>query len=78
MQFKYRVEIIDIETREVKECWDYRTKQDISEECRIPMYIIDKLIKKTNDPTYTTKRNPHMVYKELMDSMRIEINRPKL
>jgi hypothetical protein len=78
MQYKYRVEILDIETCEVKECWDYRTKQDISETYKIPMYIIDKLIKKTNDSTYTTKRNPHMVYKELMNSMRIEINRPKL
>jgi hypothetical protein len=78
MQYKYRVEIIDIETGEVKECWDYRTKKDIAETYTIPMYIIDKLIKKTNDATFTTKREPHMVYKELMQSMRIEINRPKL
>lgn len=78
MQYKYRVEIIDNETGEIKESWDYRTKRDIAETYTIPIYIIDKLIKKTNDSTYTTKRDPHMVYKELMQSMRIEISKPKL
>lgn len=78
MQFKYRVEIFDIETGESKESWDYQTKRDIGETYSIPMYIIDKLIRKTNDSTFTTKRDSHMVYKDLMQSMRIEIIKPKL
>lgn len=77
MQYKYRVEILDNETGEVKESWDYRTKKDIAETYTIPMYIIDKLIKKTNDATFTTKRDSHMVYKDLMQSMKIEIIKPK-
>jgi hypothetical protein len=77
MQFKYRVEILDNETGEVKESWEYQTKRDIGETYTIPMYMVDKLIKKTNDPKFTTKRDSHMVYKELMQSMRIEIIRPK-
>jgi hypothetical protein len=78
MQYKYRVEIFDNETGESKECWDYKTKQGICDTYNIPMYIIDKLIKKTNDATFTTKRDSHMVYKELMKMMRIEIIKPKL
>lgn len=78
MQYKYRVEILDTETGIIKECWDYKTKKDISKSYEIPMYIIDKIIKKTNVPDFSTKRESHMVYKDLMQSMRIEINKPNL
>jgi len=54
MQFKYRVEILDTTTSEVLEAWMYKTKRDIAETYNIPMYIIDKIIKKTNDSTFTT------------------------
>lgn len=77
MQYKYRVDIFDTESGELKESWEYRTKGDISSTYSIPMYIIDKIIKKTNDPTFTTKRESHMVYKELMQSMRIELVKPQ-
>jgi len=78
MQFKYRVEILDTTTGEVLEGWEYKTKRDIAETYNIPMYIIDKIIKKTNDSTFTTKRDAHMVYKELMKTMRIEIITPQI
>jgi hypothetical protein len=77
MHYKYRVEILDKETGEAKESWDFKTKNGICESYNIPMYIIDKLIKKTNDPSFTTKRDSHMVYKDLMQSMRIEIRKPQ-
>lgn len=78
MQYKYRVEILNSETNEIKESWDFKTKKDISESYSIPMYMIDKIIKKTNDAQYTTKREPHSIYKELMQTMRITLNKPKL
>ncbi len=78
MQLKYRVEILNNETGKVIECWSFRTRRDISIEYNIPTYIIDKIIKKTNIPEYTTKRDPHMIYKEIMQSMRIKYNKPKL
>ncbi len=77
MQYKYRVEILDISTGEVNESQEYKTKKNIIEKYSIPMYIVDKIIKKTNDSTFTTKRESHMVYKDLMNTMRIEIIKPK-
>jgi hypothetical protein len=77
MQYKYRVEILDISTGEVNESHEYKTKKNIIEKYSIPMYIVDKIIKKTNDSTFTTKRESHMVYKDLMNTMRIEIIKPK-
>jgi hypothetical protein len=77
MQYKYRVDILDNETSEIKESWEFKTKRDISESYSIPMYMIDKIIKKTNDPKFSTKRKSHMVYKELMQSMRIELIKPQ-
>ena len=77
MQYKYRVEILDISTGEVNESQEYKTKKNIVEKYSIPMYIVDKIIKKTNDSTFTTKRESHMVYKDLMNTMRIEIIKPK-
>ena len=77
MQFKYRVEILD-ECGVVSEAWDFKTKGDISSSYSIPLYIIDKIIKKTNDSSFTTKRKAHLVYRELMDSMKIHIIKPKL
>lgn len=41
MHYKYRVDIFDIESGELKESWEYRTKGDISTTYSIPMYIID-------------------------------------
>ena len=77
MQYKYRVEIVDKETSEVKESRDFKTKKNIIETYNIPMYIVDKIIKKTNDSAFTTKRDSHMVYKDLMQTLRIEIIKPK-
>jgi len=77
MQYKYRVTIFD-ESGEMKESWEFKTKGDIKESYKIPMYIIDKIIKKTNDPSFVTKRESHMVYKELMKSMTIELIKPQL
>ena len=77
MQYKYRVEILDISTGEVNESQEYKTKKNIIEKYSIPMYIVDTIIKKTNDSTFTTKRESHMVYKDLINTMRIEIIKPK-
>ena len=77
MQYKYRVEILDISTGEVKETQEYKTKKNIIAKYSIPMYIVDKIIRKTNDSTFNTKRDPHMVYKDLMNTMKIEIIKPK-
>jgi len=76
MQYKYRVEILDNSTGEVKESQEYKTKKNIIEKYSIPMYIVDKIIKKTNDSTFTTKRDSHLVYRDLMNTMRIEIIKP--
>jgi hypothetical protein len=76
MQYKYRVEILDNSTGEVKESQKYKTKKNIIEKYSIPMYIVDKIIKKTNDSTFTIKRDSHLVYRDLMNTMRIEIIKP--
>ena len=78
MQYKYRVEIVDKETGEVKKSREYKTKKNMIEAYNIPMYIIDKIIKKTNDATFATKRESHMVYKDLMQTMRIQIIKPSI
>ena len=44
MQYKYRVEILDISTGEVKETQEYKTKKNIIAKYSIPMYIVDKII----------------------------------
>jgi len=76
MQYKYRVEILDISNGEVNESQEYKTKKNIIEKYSIPMYIVDKIIKKTNDSTFTTKRDSHLVYRDLMNTMKIEIIKP--
>lgn len=78
MQYKYRVEILDNSTGEVKESQEYKTKKNIIEKYSIPMYIVDKIIKKTNDSTFTTKRDSHLVYRDLMNTMKIEIIKPNI
>lgn len=75
MLFKYRVEFLD-ETGEIKESWDYQKKKDVSADYNIPMYLIDKIIRKTNDPQYTTKREAHYIYRDLMNTMKIHLIKP--
>lgn len=75
MHHKYRVEIMDTEG-EVKETATYKTKNQIRHTYNIPLYIIDKIIKNTNDSTGTTKT--HLVYRNLMQTMRIHLNTPQL
>ncbi len=72
MEYKYRVEILDV-CGEVEESWDYKTKKDISISYNIPVYVVNKLIE---DPDCSRKM--HQYYKELLSSMRITINRPNI
>ena len=76
MRYKYRVEILD-ENKEIIETWACKTKKEISEGYTLPLYIIDKIIKKTNDPTYPIKRD-HLVYRDIMQQMRIQLIKPQL
>ena len=44
IQYKFRVEILNISTGEVKETQEYKTKKNIIAKYSIPMYIVDKII----------------------------------
>ncbi len=77
MQHKYRVDILD-ESGEVTESWDYTTKYNISTDYDIPLYMIEKIIKMTNNANYTTKRESHFIYRDLVKSMKIYLNKPPL
>ena len=77
MQYKYRVEILS-ESGEVQESHGYKTKKSISEDYDIPLYMIEKIIKLTNDSSYGTKRDSHFVYRDLVKSMKIHFIKPQL
>jgi len=76
MQPKYFVEVTD-ESAEVTS-HSFTTRQGIVKHYQIPLYIVDKIIKLTNDPTFVPKRNSHRIYNDLVQSMTIQLIKPKV
>lgn len=76
MQPKYLVEVTD-ETGDVTP-QSFTTRQAIVTHYQIPLYIVDKIIKLTNDPTFIPKRDSHRIYNDLVQSMKIQLIKPKV
>ena len=76
MKEKYLVEI-NLPGEETKMA-TFKTRQEIVEEYNIPLYIVDKIIKISNDLTFQTKRKSHRIFRELVETMKIYLILPKL
>ncbi len=76
MQEKYLVEITSsdgsVRTK------SYKTRKQIVDMYEIPLYIVDKLIKVSNDPSFTSKRKGHKIFQETFDTMKILFIKPKV
>ncbi|RYE55278.1 MAG: hypothetical protein EOP48_10540 [Sphingobacteriales bacterium] len=60
MKEKYLVEVHD-ESGKLKQMQTYKTRKDIARAYNIPLYIVDKIIKISNDLSLKTKRNSHTI-----------------
>lgn len=76
MQPKYLVEVTN-ENGEIT-TQTYTTRQAIVLHYQIPLYIVDKIIKLTNDATFVPKRNSHRIYNDLVKSTTIRLIKPKV
>lgn len=76
MQPKYLVSVFS-ESGDISED-SFTTRQEIVSHYKIPLYIVDKMIKLTNDPKFTTKRNSHRIYNDLVNSMTIHLIKPTI
>lgn len=79
MKAKYSVEIYN---EDDEYTWyttqQFKTRQEIVATFDIPLYIVDKMIKINNDPTFTTKRNSHRVFHDMMNTMKIHLIKPNI
>lgn len=88
MQNKYYVEIYnntngdkdnmsDNETdNEEVEVLEFKTKSEMREHFKVPLYMIDKLIDISNNPDYKQLRKPHRIYKDFIKNVRIYLMKP--
>lgn len=74
MQPKYLVTVFN-DSEDISEN-AFSTRQEIVTHYKIPLYIVDKMIKMTNDPNFTAKRNSHRIYNELVNKMTIHLIKP--
>lgn len=56
----------------------FKTKQDIMNTFNVPLYMVDKIIKKTNDPEFVIKCKCHGVYNDFFSAVDIYLNKPDL
>lgn len=91
MQNKYYVEIYNNtngdkddnetdndENEEVEEVevLEFKTKSEMREHFKVPLYMIDKLIDISNNPDYKQLRKPHRIYKDFIKNVRIYLMKP--
>jgi hypothetical protein len=72
MQYKYKMEIMD-SNGNVEVMRMYVRKSAIAKDYNIPNYIVDKIIKITNncDPNFVQKRETQLYYREIVKTMKI-------
>ncbi len=56
----------------------FQTKQQIMKLFQCPLYIINKIIRKSNDPDYETKADCHGIYNEFYNSLDIKLIKPEI
>lgn len=78
MQEKYLVEISDPTIEIGFYHKNFKTRQEIVTAYNIPLYIVDKIIKMSNDLSYTTKRKGHRIFQTIFTNMKIYLIQPKL
>lgn len=76
MKEKYLVEIS--ETDAEIHTKTFKTRQEIVKMYDIPLYIVDKIIKMSNDSSYITKRKGHKIFHEIFQRMKIKLIQPTL
>lgn len=74
MRQKYLIEILN-EDMTLSE-YSYQTRSDIAEDYNIPLYIVDKMIKLSNDSGFKTKRKCHKIFQEFVDTHKITYIKP--
>jgi hypothetical protein len=72
---KYLVEVCGDNNEIIKQVTFHKRNQ-IALEFGIPLYIVDKVIKISNDFTFKTKRKSHKLYQDLIKQMKIYIIKP--
>ncbi len=71
MRFKYLVKYKDTIKR-------FTTKQQIMDLFNVPLYIVNKIIRKSNDPGFTKKKDLHSVYNDFFNEVNIYLIKPEL
>lgn len=71
MQDKYLIKYKEITKR-------LQTKQQIMNLFNIPLYIVNKVIQKTNNIDYKTKANLHGIYNEFYNDTDIYLIKPTI
>ena len=56
----------------------FQTKKQIMDLFKVPLYIIDKIIKKSNNLDYKTKANCHSVYRDFYNELNITLIKPDI
>jgi len=64
MRYKYSATYND-QTKE------FKSKNEMIEFFNVPLYLINKVIYKTNEPNYITKANCHDIYSDFYDNVNI-------
>ena len=49
----------------------FKTRCEMALFLQIPLYVVDKIIKISNDITFKTKRKCHPIYQKLVDTIKI-------
>lgn len=74
---KYMVEKFDEEGTMIGHM-PFKTRHEVSEFLNIPLYIVDKMIKRNNDDYVEPKRGFHKVYADLANTVKIYVIKPKM
>ena len=55
-----------------------RTKQQIMDLFNVPLYIINKIIRKSNDSDFEKKKDLHKIYNQFFNEVDIFLIKPEL
>jgi hypothetical protein len=72
---KYLI-VIQSENGKVKSFTQFKTRGEIVKNYKIPLYMVDKIIKINNDVNFTSKRDSQMIFKSLIQNFKIYLIKP--
>jgi hypothetical protein len=71
MNYKYSVKVIKDSGKE--ETRKFKTQKEICQYLNLPLYLINKIIKRDNDIPNYKLTNTQMIYKDVIDKIHIDV-----